>query len=62
MDEVGLVAVQHLVEDLPGEILIYTLASRYCLSDMLSDAALSLFGTTPLGWERVQAVCDWVHD
>ena len=62
LDEVGLVAVQHRVEDLPGEILIYTLASRYCLSDMLSDAAVNLFGTTPLGWKRVQAVCDWVHD
>ena len=61
-DEVGPGAVQHRVEDLPGEILIYVLASRYCLSDLLSDAALSLFGTTPLGWERVQAVCDWVHD
>jgi transglutaminase-like putative cysteine protease len=61
VDEVSPEAVQHLVEDLPGEILIYTLASRYCLSDILSDAALSLFGTTPLGWERVQAVCDWVH-
>jgi transglutaminase-like putative cysteine protease len=62
LDEVGLLAVQHRVEDLPGEILIYTLASRYCLSDMLSDAAVNLFGTTPLGWKRVQAVCDWVHD
>jgi transglutaminase-like putative cysteine protease len=62
LDEVGLVAVQHRVEDLPGEILIYTLASRYCLSDMLSDTAVNLFGTTPLGWKRVQAVCDWVHD
>ena len=62
LDEVSPVAVQHRVEDLPGEILIYTLASRYCLSDMLSDAALRLFGTTPLGWERVQAVCTWVHD
>lgn len=61
LDEVSPVAAQHRVEDLPGEILIYTLASRYCMSDMLSDAALSLFGTTPLGWERVQAVCDWVH-
>jgi transglutaminase-like putative cysteine protease len=61
-DEVSPVAVQHRVEDLPGEILIYTLASRYCLSDVLSDAAVNLFGTTPLGWERVQAVCDWVHD
>jgi transglutaminase-like putative cysteine protease len=62
LDEVNPVAVQHRVEDLPGEILIYTLASRYCLSDMLSDAAVNLFGTTPLGRERVQAVCDWVHD
>jgi len=62
LDEAGPVAVQHRVEDLPGEILIYTLASRYCLSDMLSDAAVNLFGTTPLGWKRVQAVCDWVHD
>jgi transglutaminase-like putative cysteine protease len=62
LDEVSPVAAQHRVEDLPGELLIYTLASRYCLSDMLSDAAVNLFGTTPLGWERVQAVCDWVHD
>ena len=62
LDEVSPGAVQHRVEDLPGEILIFTLASRYCLSDMLSDVAVSLFGTSPLGWERVQAVCDWVHD
>ncbi|MGA2928235.1 MAG: transglutaminase family protein [Solirubrobacteraceae bacterium] len=62
LDEVSPQAVQHRVEDLPGELLIYTLASRYCLSDMLSDAAVNLFGMTPLGWERVQAVCDWVHD
>ncbi len=62
LDEVSPEAVQHRVEDLPGEVLIYMLASRYCLSDVLSDAALNLFGTSPLGWERVQAVCDWVHD
>ncbi len=62
LDEVSPEAVQHRVEDLPGGVLIYMLASRYCLSDVLSDAALNLFGTSPLGWERVQAVCDWVHD
>ncbi|MGO9973609.1 MAG: hypothetical protein ACLP01_12560 [Solirubrobacteraceae bacterium] len=62
VDEFSPAAVQHRVEDLPGEILSYTLASRYCLSDMLSDQAVSLFGKTPLGWERVQAVCDWVHN
>ncbi len=62
LDEFSPAAVQHRIEDLPGEILIYTLASRYCLSDMLSDQAVSLFGATPLGWARVQAVCDWVHN
>ena len=61
LDEISPDAVQHRVEDLPGEILIFTLASRYCLSDALSDVAVNLFGTSPLGWDRVQAVCDWVH-
>jgi transglutaminase-like putative cysteine protease len=62
LDEVGPGAVQHAVEDLPGEVLVYLLASRYCLSDVLAEAALDLLGKTPLGWERVQAACDWVHD
>ncbi len=61
-EEVGPDAVQHRVEDLPREAVIYMLASRYCLSDVLSDAAVSMFGETPLGWPRVQAICDWVHD
>jgi len=60
-DEVHPEARQLSVEDLPDDTLLFTLPSRYCLSDVLSDAALSLFGTTPLGWERVQAVCNWVH-
>jgi len=61
-DEFCPVAVQHPVEDLPGEILIYTLGSRYCLSDVLSDAAVELFGTISEGWQRVRAICNWVHD
>jgi transglutaminase-like putative cysteine protease len=55
-------AVQHPVQDLPDETLIYTLPSRFCLSDELSDRAWSLFGSTNPGWERVQAICDWVHN
>ena len=54
-------AQQHLVQDLPEETLVYLLGSRYCETDRLSDTAWSLFGTTPLGWERVQAVCDFVY-
>lgn len=54
-------AVQHLVQDLPEESLVYLLGSRYCETDRLSETAWSLFGTEPLGWSRVQAICDFVH-
>ena len=54
-------ALQHRVEDLPEESLVYLLGSRYCETDRLSDIAWSVFGMTPLGWARVQAVCDFVH-
>ena len=55
-------APQHQVEDLPSEVLRYLLASRYCEVDRLSDIAWNLFGQTPPGWPRVQAICDWVHN
>ena len=54
-------AVQHNVQDLPDDLLVYLLGSRYCDTDRLSDLAWSLFGGTPLGWARVQAICDYVH-
>jgi len=54
-------AIQLPVEQLPDETLVYTLPSRFCLSDVLSDQAWSLFGNTEPGWARVQAICDWVH-
>jgi len=50
------------VERLPDEALVYTLPSRYCLSDQLGDRAWELFGGVEPGWNRVQAICDWVHD
>ncbi|HWY88524.1 MAG TPA: transglutaminase family protein [Gemmataceae bacterium] len=54
-------AWQHPVEALPTEVLPFLLGSRYCEVDELTADAWSLFGQTPLGWPRVQAVCDWVH-
>jgi hypothetical protein len=54
-------ASQHLVEDLPAETLIFLLGSRYCETDRLSDVAWNLFEKSPLGWARVQAICDFVH-
>lgn len=55
-------AWQHRLEDLPDEMLIYLLGSRYCDTDRLSDIAWSLFGQGRTGWARVQAICDYVHE
>jgi transglutaminase-like putative cysteine protease len=60
-DVVASEAHQHAVEDLPDETLMFLLASRYCETDRLSEIAWSLFGKTPFGWGRVQAICDYVH-
>ena len=55
-------AGQHPIEELPDEALVFLLASRFCESDRMLDLAWSLFGTTPPGWPRVQAICDFVHN
>ena len=60
-DPIAADASQHAVEDLPAHVLPYVLASRYCEVDKLTNTAWDLFGSTPPGWARVQAVCDWVH-
>ncbi len=60
-DPIQLDAVQHSVQDLPDDTLVYLMGSRYCETDLLSDNAWQLFEQSPLGWPRVQAVCDYVH-
>lgn len=60
-DAIVRTAAQRPVEELPDEMLIYLLGSRYCDTERLSDIAWSLFGQGPTGWERVQAICDYVH-
>jgi transglutaminase-like putative cysteine protease len=55
-------AQQHAVEDLPEETLVFLLGSRYCETDRLAEAAWQLFGQSPPGWTRVQAICDYVHN
>lgn len=50
-----------LVEDLPDDVLLYTLPSRHCQADLFMDDAYRLFGDITSGWEQVQAVCDWLH-
>jgi transglutaminase-like putative cysteine protease len=54
-------ARQHAVEDLPEETLVFLLGSRYCETDLLSQAAWDLFDQSPPGWARVQSICDYVN-
>ena len=61
-DEVPLCAEQHEIMDLPDDVLLFLLGSRYCDTDRLANLAGSLFNGSPPGWARVQAICDYVHD
>lgn len=61
-DEFNWNAQQLDVGDLPPETLPFLTASRYCDSDALAPEALRLFGETPPGWARVQAICNHVHN
>lgn len=53
---------KHLAQDLPDDVLVYTLPSRYCQSDLFVEDALEMFGSVSPGWAQVQAVCDWLHE
>jgi transglutaminase-like putative cysteine protease len=60
-DEVAPWAHEVPVAQLPEEAVTFMLGSRYCETDRLSPIAWSLFGNTPRGWARVQAIVDFVH-
>jgi transglutaminase-like putative cysteine protease len=49
------------IDLLPDDAIVYLLGSRYCDTQKMSDLAWSLFGHVRGGWERVQAICDYVH-
>jgi transglutaminase-like putative cysteine protease len=54
-------AAQLPVGDLPDDVLVYTLPSRFCLPDVLGDEAWRRFGAMPAGYSRVRAICEYVH-
>ena len=62
VDIVDYQAIQHEPQNLPADTLRFLLPSRYCEVDSaLLNFAWNQFGSTPLGWARVQAICDFVH-
>jgi transglutaminase-like putative cysteine protease len=60
-DDVAPWAQEVPIHQLPEEAVSFLLGSRYCETDRLSALAWSLFGNTPRGWSRVQAIVDYVH-
>lgn len=51
----------HAVEELPDDVLVFTLPSRLVESDLMVERAWDMFGSTPPTWERVQAITDFAH-
>src|SRR5437762_3847043 len=49
-------AQQLPIEQLPDEVLLYLMPSRYCETDKLTDIVWSLFSDAPQGWARVRAI------
>jgi transglutaminase-like putative cysteine protease len=47
---------------LPGEILTYVKPSRYCEVEAIYSFAVRKFGKLAAGYQRVQAICQWVKD
>ena len=50
------------VAELPDDVLLYTLPSRYCLPDMLANEAWEAFADVAPGYSRVVSICDHVHE
>jgi transglutaminase-like putative cysteine protease len=54
-------AVQHPVQDLPDETLLYLMGSRYCEVGKLTTAAWSASNPYQTGWDKVQSLVDLAH-
>ncbi|GAB3230307.1 transglutaminase family protein [Kineococcus gypseus] len=54
-------APELFAQDLPDDVLVYTLPSRYVVPDVLAAEAWVLFSKLPRGYTRVRAICDHVH-
>jgi len=54
-------AMEHPIDGLPDDVLVYLLASRYCETELFMQLAWNQFGQTRPGWARVQAICDFAH-
>ncbi|RYC67634.1 MULTISPECIES: transglutaminase domain-containing protein [Spirosoma] len=50
------------VEDLPDDVLHYTLPSRYCQSDQLSELATQITDGVEPGYDQPEAIRRWINE
>ncbi|QKZ11745.1 transglutaminase domain-containing protein [Spirosoma sp. KUDC1026] len=50
------------VEELPDDVLHYTLPSRYCESDKLGELATEITKNAEPGYDQAEAIRKWIHD
>ena len=55
-------AEQWAIDQLPDDVIVYLLGSRYCETQELNDLAWKLFGDVPPGWARAQAIVKYAHE
>ena len=55
-------ASQHGIDELPDDVLMFLLGSRYCDTQKLLTIAWLLFGDIDPGWPRVKAILEYTHD
>jgi transglutaminase-like putative cysteine protease len=53
---------QHPIGELPNDVLVFLLGSRYCDTQKLNSLAWSKFGGHQQGWPRIQAILQYTHD
>lgn len=51
------------VDELPNEVMMYLLASRYCQSDLIDiqNLAREIVGNSELGYAQVEAIRTWIN-
>lgn len=49
------------IAELPDDVLVYLMASRYCELDHLTGLAAQQFGHLPKGWQMVAAIVAYTH-
>ena len=54
-------AIEHPARDIPPDVMVYTLPSRYCQSDRLLRLAQSEFSRLPPGGRRVREIAAWIR-